>query len=220
MKRTTTSYLILGLLCSRDWSAYELAEQIGRGVTELWPRADRQLYNAPKRLVEEGLAVVRTEPAAGTRTRTVYSITDAGQVALREWLADRTVAPSTLEFEGMVRVMVADRGTIEDLRADLHTMAEQARQSREVFLDHARLMLSPDGGHHPDRLHLFAMVNRFMIGHFDHIGSWAEWALEEIADWPDTMSPAVTHTDQAHAALEECLPAADPPEPPEQDDDA
>jgi DNA-binding PadR family transcriptional regulator len=209
MKRTTTSYLILGLLCSRDWSAYELAEQIGRGVTELWPRADRQLYNAPKRLVEEGLAVVRTEPAAGSRTRTIYSITDAGQAALREWLADRTVAPSSLEFEGMVRVMVADRGTIEDLRADLQTMADQARQSREVFFDHARLMLSPEGGEHPDRLHLFAMVDRFMIGHFDHIASWAEWALGQVADWPDTTSPAVTRTEQAHAALEECLPDAD-----------
>ena len=77
---TTTSYLILGLLTSRDWSAYELAEQVGRGVTELWPRADRQLYNAPKRLVAEGL-VKATKEATGRRERTVYSITRKGRTA-------------------------------------------------------------------------------------------------------------------------------------------
>src|SRR4051794_3915239 len=178
-KRTTTSYLILGLLCSRDWSAYELAEQMGRGVTELWSRADRQLYYAPKRLVEEGLATARTDPAAGSRSRTVYSITDAGQAALREWLAEEAVAPSALEFEGMVRVLLADQGSIDDLRTNLHTMAEQARATRDLFINHARFMLATKGGTHPDRLHLFAMANRFTVGHFDHIASWAQWAIEE-----------------------------------------
>ena len=104
-KRTTTSYLILGLLCARDWSAYEIAEQLGRGVTELWPRAGRQLYNAPKRLVEDGLVAARAE-ATGGRTRTIYSITPAGEEALRAWLAERAVTPSALEFEGMVRVLL------------------------------------------------------------------------------------------------------------------
>jgi len=208
-KRTTTSYLILGMLCTRDWSAYELAEQIGRGVTELWPRADRQLYNAPKRLIEEGLAAARTEPAAGNRTRTVYSITDAGQDALRDWLADPAVAPSALEFEGMIRVMVADQGTIEDLRANLQTMADQARDSRDLFVGHVRLMRGPEGGVHPERQHLFAMVNRFMIGHFDHITTWAEWALTEIDDWPDTTTPAVTRTEQTKATLDDALTFAD-----------
>ena len=44
---TTTSYLILGLLTNRERSAYEIAEQMGRGVTEVWPRAGRQLYDPP-----------------------------------------------------------------------------------------------------------------------------------------------------------------------------
>jgi hypothetical protein len=37
----TTSYLILGMLASRDWSAYEIVEQIGKGVAEIWPRVGR-----------------------------------------------------------------------------------------------------------------------------------------------------------------------------------
>ena len=206
-KRTTTSYLILGLLCSRDWSAYELAEQLGRGVTELWPRADRQLYNAPKRLVEDGLAAARTE-RTGERTRTVYSITDAGQEALRAWLTEAS-APSALEFEGMIRVLLADQGTLEDLQANLRTMARQAQETRDVFLGHARFMLDTRGGTHPERLHLFAMVNLFTVGHFDHIARWAEWAADHVETWPDVVTPSTALADQAYAVLERSLRFAD-----------
>ncbi len=199
-KLTTTSFLILGLLAGRDWSAYEIAEQLGRGVTELWPRAGRQLYNAPKRLVEEGLVTTRTE-ATGDRSRTVYAITDAGRDALRDWLAEAEVAPSALEFEGMVRVLLADEGSIDDLRRNLTTMAEQARATRDLFVGHARFMLATEGGTHPDRFHLFAMVNTFTVAHFSTIADWAEWALAEIADWPDAATPAQTRAAQARAAL-------------------
>ena len=90
---TTTSYLILGLLTSRDWSAYELAEQVGKGVTEIWPRASRQLYNAPKQLVEQGLISAVTEQT-GRRQRTLYSITEPGRAELRRWLSTEAKPPS------------------------------------------------------------------------------------------------------------------------------
>lgn len=212
-KLTTTSFLILGVLAGRDWSAYELAEQLGRGVTELWPRADRQLYNAPKALVAEGLVTARKE-ATGERQRTVYSITDAGREALRDWLATEKVAPSALEFEGMIRVLLADEGTVEDLRQNLRTMADQARGARDLFVGHARFMLATDGGTHPDRLHLFAMVNTFTVAHFSNILDWAEWALAEIEDWPDTVTPATTQTARARAALEWSIRRAGEQHPP------
>ena len=212
-KLTTTSFLILGLLAGRDWSAYEIAEQLGRGVTELWPRAGRQLYNAPKRLVEEGLVAARTE-ATGERNRTIYSITDDGRAALRDWLASGAVAPSALEFEGMVRVLLADQGTVGDLRRNLVTMADQAREVRDLFVGHARFMLDTEGGTHPERFHLFAMVNTFAVAHFSNIVDWAEWALAEIEDWPDSVSPAQVRTAQARAALEWSLRRAERPRPP------
>lgn len=212
-KLTTTSFLILGLLAGRDWSAYEIAEQLGRGVTELWPRAGRQLYNAPKRLVDEGLVTSRTE-ATGGRNRTVYSITDAGRSALRDWLASDAVAASALEFEGMVRVLLADQGTVGDLRRNLETMAEQARSTRDLFVGHARFMLASDGGTHPERFHLFAMVNTFTVAHFSTIVDWAEWALAEIEDWPDAVSPAQVRTAQARSALEWSIRRSEQARPP------
>jgi PadR family transcriptional regulator AphA len=195
---TTAAYITLGLLTSRDWSAYQLAEQVGRGVDQLWPRADRQRYITPKILLEQGLVTARSEPS-GKRTRTMYSITPAGRDELSRWLGAGS-RPPMLEFEGMIRVLLSDQGSIDDLRRTLDEMIRQAMAARETFVAHAGF-IAQTGGTFPERQHLFAMVNRFMIGHFDHIAQWADWALTEIASWPDTTSPAFGNDEQIHEML-------------------
>lgn len=184
---TTTSYLILGILASRDWTAYELAEQIDKGVTEIWPRAGRQLYNAPKLLLEQGL-ISATKTATGRRERTVYSITEAGREALRSWLPGDSKPPS-LEFEAMVRLVLADQGDVEDLRRTLQGVLDQARSKREQFEEQYRVIRASGGGTFPERQHLFALSTAFMVGHFSHLEEWAAWALSEIASWDATTGP-------------------------------
>ena len=196
---TTTSYLILGLLTSRDWSAYELTEQMGRGLVEIWPRAGRHWYDAPKRLLADGLITARKETSAGRRQRTVYSITRSGRKALRRWLAT-TPDPPALEFEGMVRVLVAEQGSLDDLRATLRTIEEQARVRRTLFEAHADHILAT-GGTFPEREHLFALSTEFMIGHFTHLAEWASWAQARTDTWADTVTPATTHHDESRSIL-------------------
>lgn len=197
-----TSFVVLGILASSDHSAYDIANIIGRGIGEIWPLAERQRYNAPKKLVELGYATSRTE-ATGRRTRTVYSITPSGAEALREWLA-QPPSPSALEFEGAVRVVLGEQGTLEDLRANLVVIAEQSRRTRDLFAGHAETMRSPAASF-PDREHLLALANRFMISHFNVMADWAEWALAETETWSDTVSPATTHRERTREILEESI---------------
>lgn len=184
---TTSAYITLGLLTTEDRSAYELAEVVGRGVDLLWPRADRQRYITPKKLVQEGLVTARTE-SSGRRNRTVYSITPAGRAALAGWFSTEAQPPA-FEFEGMIRVLVAEQGTIDELRRNLEAIRAQSVTARELFVTHAA-NIAATGGTFPERRHLFALANRFMVGHYDHIIEWAGWALEETSGWPDTTSPA------------------------------
>src|SRR5689334_22534988 len=99
-KRTTTSYAVLGLLSVRPWTTYELAKQVQRSLNWFWPRAERKLYDEPKRLVDQGLATAKRE-RTGQRPRTLYDITAAGRAALAAWLSEPP-APRGGEFEGMV----------------------------------------------------------------------------------------------------------------------
>ncbi len=207
-----TGYLTLGLLAARDWSAYQLAEQLGRGVSQLWPSADRGRYAVLKRLSAEGFVGTRQEHT-GKRARTMYSITPAGREALAQWLST-PVHPPSVEFEGMVRVLLADQGSVEDLRRTLTQTREQALAHREMFARYAAF-ISTTGGTFPERRHLFALANTFMIGHYDHIVAWADWAALQIEDWPDTVTPAVTHESHVHDMLapgRKAWEAAHPPE--------
>ena len=184
--RSTTSYALLGLLALRKWTTYELAKQVQRSIGWFWPRAERKLYEEPKRLVEERWAVA-TREMTGARPRTVYDVTPAGRRALRRWL-DQPPVPPTLEFEGMVKVFFADGGTLEQLRATLRAIAAEA-DTRLTELDAKAIENARGDVPFPDRLHLNNLGLRFQVDHERTIGEWARWALEQTAQWTSATDP-------------------------------
>ena len=191
-KLTTTSYVILGHLALRDWSTYELAQQLKRSTRHYWPRAESKIYEEPKKLVAHGLATA-TREYTGRRPRTVYAITDEGHKALRRWL-DEPGQPPVVEFEGVLKVLFAEQGTKQQLLATLRSIREQAQRTRD---EHAALAddLSRTGGPFPDRLHVNELVFRFMWEQIDTVIRWATWAEQQVADWPED----ITRPDQTGA---------------------
>jgi DNA-binding PadR family transcriptional regulator len=204
---STTSYAVLGLLALRDWTAYELAKQMQRTVDFVWPRGERKLYDEPKHLVDAGYARA-SKDSVGKRPRTTYTITPAGRRALKRWLGT-DVAPMTVEFEGMLRVLFADQGDLEQLRRSIHEIAKQARTGRDQFATMAKGILET-GGEFPQRTHVNALGMRFMIDHYDQIITWADWALRNVQSWNDTTTPA---TSWARTAQEILIDAAQNPGP-------
>ena len=79
--RTTTSYAVLGLLSVRTWTTYELAKQVRRRLHWFWPRAERKLYDEPKRLVAAGLATASGSATASGHGRCTGSRRPAGSAA-------------------------------------------------------------------------------------------------------------------------------------------
>ncbi len=112
---STTSYAVLGLLSLRSWTTYELAQQMGRSLDRIWPRAESKVYEEPKKLVEHGLARAKVEQV-GQRPRTRYTITAKGRRALAAWLAEPGAGP-VLESEQLVKVLFAHQGTRSDTLA-------------------------------------------------------------------------------------------------------
>jgi DNA-binding PadR family transcriptional regulator len=183
---TTTSHAVLGLLRLRTWTTYELAKQVQRSLGWFWPRAERKLYEEPKRLVAEGLATAERE-MTGARPRTVYTVTPAGRRALRRWL-DEPPAPPTFEFEGMVKVFFADGGTLAQLRTNLEHIAATADERVAEF--ESRIVEHNEAEPpFPDRLPLNALGLRFERDHERFIASWARWALDQTSTWRTPTDP-------------------------------
>jgi len=192
---TPTSYAILGLLAVQDWTTYELATQMDRTLSRFWPRARSKLYEEPKKLVAQGLAIAE-KGTNGRRPRTLYSITTQGRAALASWLAADSQPPQ-LESEHVLKVFYAENGATADLvgtLADLRTWV-QGPTERNVRAGTAYL---EGGGPFPDRLPILVLTSRFIDDYLDMLDRWAAWAQQQIADWPS--DPAQAQPDLAALA--------------------
>jgi PadR family transcriptional regulator, regulatory protein AphA len=205
-----TSLGILGLLALRPFSAYELTQQLHRGLRYLQPASERNLYAEPKRLAAAGLVQMRRQQV-GRRSRTIYEITPAGRDALRRQLATPP-APPQLEFEALQRLIFADQASKEDLLAALDTTSHQVQQLLEDGLEQVR-GYQADGGPFPQRLHLIVLFARFSTDFLVLVRDWVALARREVASWPTTRDLGLT--DGTRQLLEDLLQLADqPPHPP------
>ena len=186
---SATSFAILGLLGLQPWTAYDLVTQARRSLHYFWPRSEAHLYAELKRLVERGHAHADVvEGRRGQATR--YTITQEGRAALEEWLATEP-APPTIEIEALLRVLFADHGSLQELRAALRATAQQTSVLRIGLLVLGEEALST-GGPFPERLHLVERVGALYGEFLLLLQRWCEETLVEIETWPDTRELGLT----------------------------
>lgn len=181
---TTTSYAVLAQVAVRPWSSYELAQQRVRYFRYVWPRAESAIYREVKRLSSMGLLEGRKE-YTGKRSRTVYSITEDGKAALREWLGT-PISPFSMDFEAMLRVFVAPLGTKDELmgtlkqvHADAQEMLQFAGEVKQEFIDGINVT--------QDQTYIRALAVDFFVSLLTTVEAWAERTITEVQDWDDLM---------------------------------
>ena len=200
---TATSFAVLGLLGLQPWTAYDLVAQTRRSLHFFWPRSEAHLYAELKRLVERGHA--HAEIVEGRRRQaTRYTITPNGRAALEEWLATEP-APPTIEIEALLRVLFADHGSPQDLRAALLATTRQVDNLRLGVVSIADDLLAT-GGPFPQRLHLVERVGALYGEFLLLLDRWCDETLAEIETWPDTSEVGLTP--QGRKRIEDLLDRA------------
>lgn len=102
-KLTPTSYLVLGLVAQfGPCTPYDLKQHVQRSIGYFWHFPHSQLYAEPERLAREGL--LEEEQEARGRRRRVFSITERGREAIREWLAAPVDEPTELRDLGLLQL--------------------------------------------------------------------------------------------------------------------
>ena len=141
------SYEILGLIGRTGAGPHELRGMVRRGRMLDWAGESRY-YVEPKRLAKLGYLEARKEPGK-TRERTVYSLTDKGLQALREW-ARTPVRFTPLKSEPLLRLLIADlvgeaptRQSIATLREDIADLSRRLAETEKAAgtLPHRRKYL-------------------------------------------------------------------------------
>jgi DNA-binding PadR family transcriptional regulator len=127
------SYEILGLVGRTGVGAHDLLRMARRGRILDWA-GESQYYVEPKRLAKLGYLRARKE-AGKTRERTVYTLTDKGLDALREY-ARTPVRFQPLKSELLLRLLIADlvgepvtRKSVATLREDIDDLAARVSEA-------------------------------------------------------------------------------------------
>ena len=166
------SYEILGLVGRQGAGPHDLLRLAKRGRFLNWA-GESQYYTEPRRLAELGYLSARKEPGK-TRERTVYTLTDKGLQALRDW-AQTPVTFTPLKSEPLLRLLICDlvgeditrdsMATLRDDIADLQSRLDEAEQSAHHLPHREKYLLLTTGfmrGYLELHLELIDKVERAM----------------------------------------------------------
>jgi DNA-binding PadR family transcriptional regulator len=130
------SYEVMGLVGRNGAGPHDLLLMARRGRILDWAGESRY-YVEPKRLAKLGYLDAHKEPGR-TRPRTVYTLTDKGLEALREY-ARTPVTMTPVKSEALVRLLIADlvgeevtRTSMATLRRDLADVFHRLDDSAQV----------------------------------------------------------------------------------------
>jgi PadR family transcriptional regulator AphA len=198
---STTAAAILGLIAVQPGSAYDLARRMKTSHHFIWPRAESKLYEEVKRLHQLGLVDAEHE-AVGKRPRTVYRIRPLGTQALELWVK-RASEPPSLSFETLVKIAYSDFGSIDDARAQVNAIREQALQWIELGRGLARMYLE-NRVELPQRAHTNVLVWRFLAEYASSLLVWADRADAALARW-DGVAPSDNNAQVTREVFEDGL---------------
>jgi PadR family transcriptional regulator AphA len=88
-------------------SGYEVKQLVDKSTRHFWAASYGQIYPELRRLQEDGLIQGRSDPS-GSRAKTVYELTAAGEQALRVWLEAEAELVYELRDEGMLKLFFSD----------------------------------------------------------------------------------------------------------------
>lgn len=177
-------HAIMTSLAERPGTGYEIGQQFTRSIGHFWSATHQQIYRTLKKLHSDGL--VSFEPVAqdGRPDKKVYTLSDAGRQALREWVATRTPVQH-LRNELGVKLRAAEHGNIDDTIADMRHQRDLHSAQLDLYTRFQKDDYPNPGALSGRKLHQYLVLRG---------GIRAE---EGFIDWCDEVIDALTrqHTD-------------------------
>ena len=208
MERRSTDFAVRGMLTLKPMSGYEIRQTIGESLAYFWAESFGQIYPTLNRLAKNGLVTRRGERGA-SRTRHIYSITDAGRAVLAAWL-QQPPQPRPPRNELLFKLFFARHISPADAIAQIERFRDAALRERANFEKLDRVLLA----RHADRPELPYWMITLRHGQLEneaHI-RWAAEALQLLAELQEPAPVADHRGDPAGAVVDRLLPEEVQPE--------
>ena len=127
---TTTEAALLGLLRRCPMSGYDLRKEVEKSVGYFWAPAKTQIYATLPKLVEAGYATHQKVVQDARPDKTIYSITDSGREALRDWVENAPLDAGQSRNLILLKVYFGSAADSETLLGQLRERREDAERLR------------------------------------------------------------------------------------------
>jgi PadR family transcriptional regulator AphA len=172
-----SAYAVLGFIALRGPStAYEVKRALSRITSEFWSVPHVTPYRATKTLERAGM--LTSEQELGGRRRRVYSLTEEGRLALREWLSEPSSDTMRIHDPGQLRLLFAEL-VDPDAVAELASAQAGVYEARLATLEATEARLADDPVRAP-------RLGPLQLGKAVYSSALAFWT--SVAEAPD--SPA------------------------------
>ncbi len=181
-------HALLGLLHAEPMNGYTIKLLFDESIAFIWQAELSQIYRELALLEKEGLVTSVIEPQADRPNKRVYSVTEAGRAAFREWLGfvpEQFAMPKRDEM--MLRMFFGSMAGEDTVRQELERFLVQMRQMHAAVAAPARiaerypgnpLMARADKVCREDRYCGFIRKRALMTS--ETLITWAESCLEEM----------------------------------------
>jgi len=119
MKRENkTIFVILGFLSHENLSGYEIKKRIDSSLSFFWGVGFGQIYPTLSQMHKDGLVEKRSDYMGQKLERIIYSITEEGEIRLKEWLR-LPVENEVIKFEILLKLFF---GSLLDTKTNIETI--------------------------------------------------------------------------------------------------
>lgn len=168
-----TAFAVLGQVAAGPTSGYDVKARLEAGAAQFWHASYSQIYAELRRLEALGYVSEERVLQEGRPNKRVYTITEAGREALRDWLG-QPWGLAHLRDESLVKLTLADALPAEDVIAQIQRLRDSHERRRADF--EARIAELPDDA--PPHLRLALRKGVHAQAAF---AAWCEEVVAELA---------------------------------------
>ncbi len=173
-------YVILGYLSWQSMTGYDVKRIIADSETLPWTANNNQIYRALVQLHNDGWVSKSVEDQMGAPNRHVYSITEEGRQALKDWAKSAPQPPQT-KVPFLNQLMWADCLDAQELDEILEDYLNAVGE--KLFFIRVQADQKPNMPERtPRESYLWAMIHKNWINHYETELSWIRQTRKELLE--------------------------------------
>ncbi|MCB9456630.1 MAG: PadR family transcriptional regulator [Anaerolineaceae bacterium] len=142
-------HALLGILNYHPMNGYEIKQFMDQSTSHFWYAKLSQIYTTLKALEQDGLLVSEVQPQEDRPDRRVYTITAAGQTALRAWLAEPLTQIDQTKEPLLLKLFFSAQLDKEAILAQLHIQRALYQRLLETHRSQTAALIKEAVEHQP-----------------------------------------------------------------------